>query len=52
MSDEQLSALLANHKDDAGLQETFKSATDLDAAGAIAKEASICKDHLQRLEIA
>ena len=38
MSAEQLSALLARLKDDAGLQEKLKSATDLDAAVAIAKE--------------
>jgi len=39
MSEEQLSALLAKLKDDAGLQEKLKGAGDLDAAVAIAKEA-------------
>ena len=39
MSEEQLSALLAKLKDDAGLQEKLKGAADLDAALAIAKEA-------------
>ena len=39
MSEEQLSALLAKLKDDAGLQENLKGAGDLDAAVAIAKEA-------------
>ena len=39
MSEEQLSALLATFKEDAGLQEKFKGAEDLDAAMAIAKEA-------------
>jgi predicted ribosomally synthesized peptide with nif11-like leader len=39
MSEEQLSALLAKLKDDAGLQEKLKGAADLDAAVAIAKEA-------------
>ena len=39
MSEEQLSALLAKLKEDAGLQETLKSAADLDAALAMAKEA-------------
>jgi predicted ribosomally synthesized peptide with nif11-like leader len=39
MSEEQLQALLANLKDDAGLQEKFKGAADLDAAIALAKEA-------------
>ena len=39
MSEEQLSAFLAKLKDDAGLQEKFKGAADLDAAVAIAKEA-------------
>jgi len=32
MSEEQLSALLAKLKDDAGLQEKLKGAADLDAA--------------------
>jgi predicted ribosomally synthesized peptide with nif11-like leader len=39
MSEEQLSALLAKLKDDAGLQEKFKGAADLDALSALAKEA-------------
>ena len=39
MSEEQLSALLAKLKDDAGLQEKLKAAADLDAAVALAKEA-------------
>ena len=39
MSEEQLSALFAKLKDDAGLQEKFKGAADLDAAVVIAKEA-------------
>ena len=39
MSEEQLSALLAKLKEDAGLQEKLKSAADLDAAVEIAKEA-------------
>lgn len=39
MSEEQLSALLAKLKDDAGLQEKIKAAADLDAAIALAKEA-------------
>ena len=39
MSEEQLSALLAHLKEDAGLQEKLKAAGDLDAAVAIAKEA-------------
>jgi len=39
MSEEQLSALLAKLKEDAGLQEKLKGATDLDAAVAMAKEA-------------
>jgi predicted ribosomally synthesized peptide with nif11-like leader len=39
MSEEQLAALLAKLKDDAGLQEKHKGAADLDAAVAIAKEA-------------
>ena len=38
MSEEQLSALLAKLKEDAGLQEKLKGAGDLDAAVAIAKE--------------
>ena len=39
MSEEQLSALLAKLKEDAGLQEKVKGAGDLDAAVALAKEA-------------
>jgi predicted ribosomally synthesized peptide with nif11-like leader len=39
MSEEQLSALLAKLKDDAGLQEKLMSAADLEVAFAIAKEA-------------
>jgi predicted ribosomally synthesized peptide with nif11-like leader len=39
MSEEQLTALLAKLKDDAGLQEKLKGAADLDAAVALAKEA-------------
>jgi predicted ribosomally synthesized peptide with nif11-like leader len=39
MSEEQLSALLAKIKEDAGLQEKLKGAADLDAAVAVAKEA-------------
>jgi predicted ribosomally synthesized peptide with nif11-like leader len=39
MSEEQLSALLAKIKEDAGLREKFKGAAGLDAAVALAKEA-------------
>jgi predicted ribosomally synthesized peptide with nif11-like leader len=39
MSEEQLLALLAKLKGDAGLQEKFKGAADLDAVVTIAKEA-------------
>jgi len=39
MSEEQLTALLAKLKDDAGLKEKLKGAADLDAAVALAKEA-------------
>ena len=39
MSEEQLSAMLAKLKEDAGLLEKLKGAADLDAAVAIAKEA-------------
>ena len=39
MSEEQLSALLAKIKEDAGLQEKLKSAADLEAAVSLAKEA-------------
>ena len=38
MSEEQLTALLAKIKEDAGLQEKFKGVADLDAAVALAKE--------------
>ena len=39
MSEEQLTALLAKLKEDAGLQEKLKGAADLDAAVTLAKEA-------------
>ena len=39
MSEEQLAALFAKLKDDAGLQEKLKGAADLDAAVAMAQEA-------------
>ena len=39
MSNEQRSALLAKLKHDSGLQEKLKSAADVDAAVALAKEA-------------
>ena len=39
MSEEQLSALLAKIKEDAGLQEKLKGAADLDAAITLAKDA-------------
>ena len=39
MSEEQLSALLAKLKEDAGLQEKLKSVADLDALVSMAKEA-------------
>ena len=39
MSEEQLAALLAKLKEDAGLQEKLKGAADLDAVVALAKEA-------------
>ncbi len=39
MSEEQLTALLAKLKDDAGLQEKLKGAADLDDAVSIAREA-------------
>ena len=39
MSEDQLSAFLAAVHADVGLQEKFKGAADLDAAGAIAKRA-------------
>jgi predicted ribosomally synthesized peptide with nif11-like leader len=38
MSEEQLAALLAKLRDDAGLQEKLKGAADLDAVLAIAKD--------------
>jgi predicted ribosomally synthesized peptide with nif11-like leader len=39
MSEEQLAALLAKLKDDAGLQEKLRGVADLDALLAIAKDA-------------
>ena len=39
MSEEQLSALLAKLKDDAGLREKLQGVGDLDGAVALAKEA-------------
>ena len=39
MSEEQLAALLAKLKDDEGLQEKLKGASDLDALLVIAKDA-------------
>ena len=39
MSEEQLSALLAKLKEDAGLREKLQGAGDLDAVIAMAKEA-------------
>jgi len=39
MSEEQLSALLAKLKEDAGFREKLQGAGDLDAAAALAKEA-------------
>ena len=39
MSEEQLSALLAKIKEDAGLREKLQGAADLDAAVAMANEA-------------
>ena len=39
MSEEQLSALLAKLKEDAGLRQKLQGAGDLDAAVALAKEA-------------
>ena len=39
MSDEQLTALLAKLKEDAGLQEKLKGAGHIDVAVALAKEA-------------
>jgi len=39
MSEEQLTALLAKLKDDAGLQVKLKGAADLDTAVALAKDA-------------
>ena len=39
MSEEQLAALLAKLKEDAGLREKLQGAGDLDAAVALAKEA-------------
>ena len=39
MSEEQLAALFAKLKDDAGLRDKLQAAADLDAAVALAKEA-------------
>ena len=39
MSEEQLAALIAKLKDDEGLQEKLKGASDLDAVLVIAKDA-------------
>jgi predicted ribosomally synthesized peptide with nif11-like leader len=39
MSEEQLSVLLAKFREDAGLQEKLRGATDLDAAVAMVREA-------------
>ena len=39
MSEEQLTALLAKLKEDAGLREKLTGAADLDAAAVLAKEA-------------
>jgi predicted ribosomally synthesized peptide with nif11-like leader len=39
MSEEQLAALFAKLKDDAGLRDKLQAAVDLDAAVALAKEA-------------
>ena len=39
MSEEQLAALFAKIKDDAGLRDKLQAAADLDAAVALAKEA-------------
>ena len=41
MSEEQLSALLAKLKEDAGLLEKLKGAADFDAIAAAAKEAGL-----------
>lgn len=45
MSEEQLSALLASLKEDAGLREKLKCAEDFDAAVAIAKDAGFDVSH-------
>ena len=50
MSEEQLSALLAKVKEDVGLQEKLKSAADLDAAVAMAKEAGFDVSKAEWLE--
>ena len=39
MSEEQLTALLTNLKDDSGLKEKLQAAADLDAAVAMAQDA-------------
>jgi len=41
MSEDQLAALLARIKDDAGLREKLKGAADLDTALILAKEAGL-----------
>ena len=50
MSEEQLSALLAKLKDDAGLQEKLKGAADVDEAVALAKEAGFDVSKSDRLK--
>jgi predicted ribosomally synthesized peptide with nif11-like leader len=41
MSDEQFTALLTKHKEDAGLREKFQGAADLETALSLAKEAGL-----------
>ncbi len=52
MSEEQLSALLAKLKEDAGLREKLQGAADLDAAVALAQEAGfdVSKDDWLRYQ--
>jgi predicted ribosomally synthesized peptide with nif11-like leader len=52
MSEEQLSALIAKLKEDAGLKEKLQGAGTLDAAVEIAKEAGcdVCKADFIRLQ--
>ncbi len=52
MSEEQLRALLAKLKEDAGLREKLQGAGDLDAAVALAKEAGfdVSKDDLLKYQ--